>query len=145
MCSAVKPGASGPADQKDDIILLRKALWEADSGGMTSVKESAYALSWNADTSRFGFSAAFDSAGPFTYCNSHKCNADAKCVWCKSAAIPSSCYTIADSKKLPPGVFECDAKASPSTVVFTYHMLPDCSDKGDSGIGTDCGSIGDFA
>ena len=72
------------------------------------------------------------------YNTESSCNADAKCVWCKSAAIPSSCYTIADSKKLPPGVFECDAKASPSTVVLTYHMLPDCSDN--AGMGAFCKS-----
>merc|ERR1712196_615585 len=35
------------------------------------------------------------------------CSGDAQCVWCASAAVPSSCYTKEDAKGLPPGVFEC--------------------------------------
>ena len=30
---------------------------------------------------------------------------------CKSAAVPSSCHTLADAKGLPPAVFTCDTKA----------------------------------
>lgn len=41
------------------------------------------------------------------------CDADTKtgggCTWCKCAAVPSACFTLADSKKLPPGVYECDS------------------------------------
>lgn len=29
------------------------------------------------------------------------------CYWCKSAAVPSACYTADEVKKLPPGVFAC--------------------------------------
>ena len=29
---------------------------------------------------------------------------------CKSAAVPSSCHTLADAKGLPPAVFTCDTK-----------------------------------
>ncbi len=29
------------------------------------------------------------------------------CVWCKCAALPSSCWTKANSKKLPPAVYQC--------------------------------------
>jgi cathepsin X len=38
------------------------------------------------------------------------CNADAGCTWCKSGAVPPSCYALADAKKLPAGVFICDTK-----------------------------------
>jgi len=40
------------------------------------------------------------------------CNADRTtgggCVWCKSAAVQSACYSVANSKQLPGGVFACD-------------------------------------
>lgn len=39
------------------------------------------------------------------------CNADTTCTWCKAAAVPSSCFEKANAKRLPPGVFECDAAA----------------------------------
>ena len=31
------------------------------------------------------------------------------CVWCKCEALPSSCWTVANSKKLPPAVYKCDS------------------------------------
>merc|ERR1719231_2194152 len=37
-----------------------------------------------------------------------KCNADTACTWCKCAALPSQCWTLADAKKLPAGVYQCD-------------------------------------
>merc|ERR1719183_2073035 len=37
------------------------------------------------------------------------CDKDSSCTWCKCAAVPSKCYTKADAKKLPPGVFACDS------------------------------------
>lgn len=36
------------------------------------------------------------------------CNAKDECTWCKSAAVPSSCYTRAQAKFLPAAVFKCD-------------------------------------
>jgi len=39
------------------------------------------------------------------------CDADAKCTWCKCAALPSQCWTLADAKKLPAGVYVCDKKS----------------------------------
>jgi len=35
--------------------------------------------------------------------------ADADCTWCKSGAVPSSCFEKTNAAKLPPGVFECEA------------------------------------
>ena len=41
------------------------------------------------------------------------CDADKKtgggCTWCKCGALPSACWTIADSKKLPSSVYQCDS------------------------------------
>lgn len=34
------------------------------------------------------------------------------CYWCKSAAVPSSCYSEEEASQLPPAVFQCD-KAPP--------------------------------
>jgi len=31
------------------------------------------------------------------------------CVWCKCAALPSSCWTKDNAKKLPAGVYDCDS------------------------------------
>lgn len=36
------------------------------------------------------------------------CDADAKCTWCQSAAVPSGCKTKADAAKLPSSIFKCD-------------------------------------
>lgn len=40
-----------------------------------------------------------------------ECNADPACVWCACSAVPSSCFSVDDAKKLPAAVFTCDAKA----------------------------------
>jgi len=45
-----------------------------------------------------------------TYKTPTTCDADDGCTWCKCGALPSQCWTIADSKKLPPGVYDCDKK-----------------------------------
>jgi hypothetical protein len=42
------------------------------------------------------------------YTTQASCDADAACAWCKSAAVPSSCNTLANAKSLPPAVFACD-------------------------------------
>jgi len=31
------------------------------------------------------------------------------CTWCKCGALPSSCWTVENAKKLPPGVYQCDS------------------------------------
>lgn len=36
----------------------------------------------------------------------------AHCYWCKSAAVPSACYSGDEAGQLPPAVFQCDKKAS---------------------------------
>jgi hypothetical protein len=44
-----------------------------------------------------------------SYSTQSKCDGDSSCTWCKCAAVPSKCYSKADAKKLPPGVFACDS------------------------------------
>jgi hypothetical protein len=34
------------------------------------------------------------------------------CVWCVAAAVPSSCFTVAQAARLPPGVFDCGVAPS---------------------------------
>jgi hypothetical protein len=34
------------------------------------------------------------------------------CYWCKSAAVPSSCYSEDEASQLPPAVFQCDKAPS---------------------------------
>merc|ERR1712166_653169 len=54
----------------------------------------------------------YEELAPFADCTESSetaCDADSKCTWCKSEAVPSSCHTLADAKTLPPGVFVCDA------------------------------------
>ena len=41
------------------------------------------------------------------------CNADDKCAWCKSAAVPSACLAIDDAKALPASVFDCAKMTEP--------------------------------
>jgi hypothetical protein len=45
------------------------------------------------------------------------CDADAACNWCKCAALPSQCWTLADAKKLPAGVYVCDKSLEEEEVV----------------------------
>ena len=50
---------------------------------------------------------------------------DYACAWCKSAAIPSSCATLAEAQKLPPGAFECGN--STRTDCDLMKTVDDCS------------------
>lgn len=63
------------------------------------------------------------------------CDADKKtgggCTWCKCAAVPSACFTLADSKKLPGGVYQCDSsKPAPepeyTRIPFGRSVLSHC-------------------
>ena len=58
-------------------------------------------------------SAGALAADPCTgvYSTQAACDAVAACTWCKSAAVPSACNTLANAARLPPGVFACDAKS----------------------------------
>ena len=37
------------------------------------------------------------------------------CTWCKCGALPSACWTVSNSKKLPPGVYQCDSANNDAT------------------------------
>lgn len=50
------------------------------------------------------------------------CDADAACTWCKCAALPSQCWTLADAKKLPAGVYVCDKKSTTAASTFRMTM-----------------------
>mmetsp|Transcript_66245 Transcript_66245/g.158459 ORF Transcript_66245/g.158459 Transcript_66245/m.158459 type:complete len:617 (+) Transcript_66245:94-1944(+) len=42
-----------------------------------------------------------------------ECEQDSKCTWCKCAAVPSSCWTKENAKKLPPSVYDCGSSSKP--------------------------------
>ena len=48
-----------------------------------------------------------------THTDQASCDADTKtgggCTWCKCEALPSSCWTVSNSKKLPSAVYQCDS------------------------------------
>jgi len=54
-----------------------------------------------------GTGYAQDDACHSAHSSEADCVKDSKCSWCKSAAVPSSCATKENAKKLPPGVFDC--------------------------------------
>jgi hypothetical protein len=55
------------------------------------------------------FSAALaDSCGD-KYKSQSACDGDSTCTWCKCAALPSACWTKANAKSLPSGVYQCDS------------------------------------
>mmetsp|Transcript_62500 Transcript_62500/g.104003 ORF Transcript_62500/g.104003 Transcript_62500/m.104003 type:complete len:284 (+) Transcript_62500:29-880(+) len=58
--------------------------------------------------------SAADTACHTLYTNQKDCDADSGCTWCLCGALPSACWTIANSHKLPPTVYECDKKMAPS-------------------------------
>lgn len=51
------------------------------------------------------------------------CNAAAKCSWCKSAAVRSSCNSLENAKALPPAVFACSKLSEEKPVEEKPHML----------------------
>jgi tripeptidyl-peptidase-1 len=53
-------------------------------------------------------SASADSCGD-KYTDQTKCDGDSGCTWCKCAALPSACWTKANAKSLPSGVYQCDS------------------------------------
>ena len=60
------------------------------------------------------------------------CDRVAACTWCVSAAVPSSCKTVAEAKSLPPAVFVCDKTKAPEerdqflNLRTTARDLPTC-------------------
>ena len=44
------------------------------------------------------------------------CAADAKCTWCTAGAVPSSCFTKENARRLPPGVFHCGSGSGSGSV-----------------------------
>ena len=54
-----------------------------------------------------------------TYKDRESCNADADCVWCLCGALPSACFSIEESDRLPPAVFNCNTKTpNPALMAF---------------------------
>jgi hypothetical protein len=43
-----------------------------------------------------------------TYADANSCDTADSCTWCKSAAVASRCYGVADAKTLPASIFSCD-------------------------------------
>jgi len=60
----------------------------------------------------FGSAAAQEDACRSKHASQDDCQTDAACTWCKAAAVPSSCFTKENAKKLPPAVFECSGGSS---------------------------------
>jgi len=63
---------------------------------------------------------AFAGADPCgdKYTAATKCDADKACTWCKCSALPSACWTLANAKALPSGVYACDSKAEEASPAF---------------------------
>ncbi len=64
-----------------------------------------------------GLATAQDDVCKTKYSTQDACGKDSTCTWCKSAAVPSSCFTKANAAKLPPAVFVCDAPRRKSEVL----------------------------
>ena len=52
-----------------------------------------------------------NSAEGCTFTDADSCDAAATCTWCKSAAVKSKCYDVAQAKSLPSSIFACDKLA----------------------------------
>jgi hypothetical protein len=105
-CEYCKPGSALPLPNVCvhtlEAKLMPKILWECDAGD----DPSPPADSTNGDACEGLHEAA---------CVASK----GVCVWCVAAAVPSSCFTVEQATKLPPGVFECGvAPSSSATAVF---------------------------
>ena len=61
-----------------------------------------------------------------TFKDQASCNAEAECVWCLCGALPSACFSIEDSKRLPPAVFDCSTKnPGPTPMAFIKSFMRD--------------------
>lgn len=67
------------------------------------------------DQSKRSHAFVFQPLAPNADCHAltteDKCLA-AHCYWCKSAAVPSACYSEDEAGQLPPAVFQCDKKTT---------------------------------
>ena len=54
------------------------------------------------------------------------------CLWCKSAAVPSSCHNVTMSANLPPSIFECEGEANlESDAYYLVLALQKCQGSSD--------------
>lgn len=81
------------------VVLL---LWSAVAVTVCCVRLHQEDMSCQANANEPSCEAAFDATGT-------------ACVWCECSAIPSECLTLDQSKRVPPGVFDCK---SPSTTKY---------------------------
>jgi len=51
------------------------------------------------------------------------CDKLSDCTWCKSAAVPSACYNLTMSKKLPPSIFACDSSLSTKKAPDNFMLM----------------------
>jgi hypothetical protein len=47
------------------------------------------------------------------------------CVWCKSAAVPSACYTDDRARSLPPGIFSCADDSADDVIADLVRLVND--------------------
>ena len=61
------------------------------------------------------------------YHDEASCNADNEtgggCVWCKCAALPSSCYTKDDASHLPPSIYDCAKKDMFNRIISKHEEI----------------------
>lgn len=99
----VKRGDDGSYLLQDLEVPAPAALWSPASPNLHTLTVSLVATT----------AADNGDAAPVN-CNKvptqSACDKLLNCTWCKSGAIPSECYFLAQAKRLPPGVFDCDKK-----------------------------------
>ena len=76
---------------------------------LTLTLSVAFLTAGFASAARLGAGAGASCSGKT---DAATCDATQGCTWCVSQAIPSACYDADDAKKLPPGVFKCNAAAA---------------------------------
>lgn len=93
------PGPARRAHVSHQLPCLAAGLWPWSSFISTRLPESAKSRHFSSSHPR-----------PSQTLPSQTCNGEADCTWCKSAAVPSSCYALNDAAHLPPSIFQCDKK-----------------------------------
>lgn len=53
-------------------------------------------------------------------CNTSSDEDGVECVWCSCQAVPSECFSVEQTKALPPGVFQCDSVEKNKETVLTH-------------------------
>ena len=124
MCPSLASGGCGDAVWVEMVVSVNfKNFYHPPLlRAVSSTQPPAFAIMKSVSALTFLASVAF-AADPChtSHLDQASCDKDTTtgggCTWCKCAALPSSCWTTANSKKLPQAVYTCDNSNTPAPIL----------------------------